>query len=304
MLNVLPTSGFRLEQGVYHSLIKILHDWVVNTLGPFFSVSRKNTALSVASAQFSSRSSSAGDPRFGFYLGPLQTYHHGVSGDVYAVDSRTLHIRNLNYDGQGPAAYFWVGRGSRVGQDGYQVPDEKGSLGNLRGYRGDSVTITLPEGKTLDGLSYFSVYCEEYDVNFGDVFFRGDIDYPKPKKIDALRTYDHDVKSDRVVVVDAQTFLIPNFSYDGQAPDAFFWVGKGRPSPQGTRVPDENGGVAPLKAYRGKTIVITLPDDITVYDIDYLSVWCEEYSVNFADLAIPKNLNVPPSLRMLGVAPQ
>ena len=86
--------------------------------------------------------------------------------------------------------------------------------------------------------------------------------------------------------------------------DAYFWVGKGRPSPQGLRVPDENGGTLPLKAYRGKTIVITLPDDVTVYDIDYLSVWCEEYSVNFADLAIPKNLNVPPSLRMLGVAPQ
>ncbi len=31
----------------------------------------------------------------------------------------------------------------------------------------------------------------------------------------------------RVVVVDAQTFLIPNFTYDGQAPDAHFHVGRG-----------------------------------------------------------------------------
>lgn len=37
----------------------------------------------------------------------------------------------------------------------------------------------------------------------------------------------------RVVVVDAQTFLIPNFTYDGQAPDAHFWVGEGkRPGPE------------------------------------------------------------------------
>ena len=36
-----------------------------------------------------------------------------------------------------------------------------------------------------------------------------------------------------MVVVDAQTFLIPNFSYDGQAPDAHFWVGQGnRPGPE------------------------------------------------------------------------
>ena len=40
----------------------------------------------------------------------------------------------------------------------------------------------------------------------------------------------------RVVVVDAQTFLIPNFTYDGQAPDAHFWVGQGnRPGPEVTR---------------------------------------------------------------------
>ena len=35
------------------------------------------------------------------------------------------------------------------------------------------------------------------------------------------------------MVVDAQTFLIPNFTYDGQAPDAHFWVGEGkRPGPE------------------------------------------------------------------------
>ena len=34
-------------------------------------------------------------------------------------------------------------------------------------------------------------------------------------------------------MVDAQTFLIPNFTYDGQAPDAHFWVGQGkRPGPE------------------------------------------------------------------------
>ena len=47
----------------------------------------------------------------------------------------------------------------------------------------------------------------------------------------------HDVNSGRVVVVDAQTFLIPRFSYDGQAPDAHFWVGNGnRPGPEGKTI--------------------------------------------------------------------
>ena len=59
------------------------------------------------------------------------------------------------------------------------------------------------------------------------------MDYPRPKKISGFNG-EHDVKSGRVVIVDAQTFLIPSFNYDGQAPDAHFWVGVGRrPGPEG-----------------------------------------------------------------------
>lgn len=42
-------------------------------------------------------------------------------------------------------------------------------------------------------------------------------DYPRPQKIDSLKGV-HGVSSDSVVVVDAQTLLVPNFSYDGEAP--------------------------------------------------------------------------------------
>lgn len=39
---------------------------------------------------------------YGKYLGPLKSYHHGLGGNVYAVDARTLHVRNFVYDGEGP----------------------------------------------------------------------------------------------------------------------------------------------------------------------------------------------------------
>ena len=78
----------------------------------------------------------------------------------------------------------------------------------------------------------------------------------------------------RIVVVDAQTFLIPAFSYDGQAPDAHFWVGKGnRPGPEGNFVADENGSDEPLRKYHKKTLVIVLPGDLTVFDLGELSAW-------------------------------
>lgn len=43
-----------------------------------------------------------GAQHLGKFLGKLTELHHGVSGEVYAVDGRTLHIKDFTYDGQGP----------------------------------------------------------------------------------------------------------------------------------------------------------------------------------------------------------
>ena len=114
----------------------------------------------------------------------------------------------------------------------------------------------------------------------------------KPQTIGAL-SGTHNVKSGPIVILDDKTFQIPDFYYDGKAPDAFFWVGEGTPSNKGSKVPDENDSTEPLKEYSGQTIEIMLPDDITVHDIDYLSVWCKAYEINFAHVEIPEDLNVP-----------
>lgn len=87
--------------------------------------------------------------------------------------------------------------------------------------------------------------------------------------------------------------------------DAKFWVGSGdRPTPQGIRIPDENGRVEPLRRYENKTIVLTLPADLTVFEIGHFGIWCEAFAVDFGHVRIPKDINVPPSLRMLGISPQ
>lgn len=45
---------------------------------------------------------SASFPYFGTKIGSLKRLHHGVSGDVYAVDSRTIFVKKFNYDGEAP----------------------------------------------------------------------------------------------------------------------------------------------------------------------------------------------------------
>ena len=87
--------------------------------------------------------------------------------------------------------------------------------------------------------------------------------------------------------------------------DAKFWVGRGiKPTPNGIRIPDENGREAPLSRYDKKTVVLTLPGDLTVFDIGHFGVWCEAFTVDFGHVTIPETINVPPSLKMLGISPQ
>lgn len=42
---------------------------------------------------------------YGKLIGKLSQLHHGVSGEVYAVDARTLFIKDFTYDGEGPGWY-------------------------------------------------------------------------------------------------------------------------------------------------------------------------------------------------------
>jgi hypothetical protein len=87
--------------------------------------------------------------------------------------------------------------------------------------------------------------------------------------------------------------------------DAKFWVGAGdKPTPQGIKVADENGKEGPLRRYDHKTIVLTLPGDLTIFDIGHFGVWCEAFTVDFGHVTLPSVLSVPPSLKMLGVLPQ
>uniref|UniRef100_A0A182MK65 DM13 domain-containing protein n=1 Tax=Anopheles culicifacies TaxID=139723 RepID=A0A182MK65_9DIPT len=261
--------------------------------------------LSIPGEGFLAQQTTALQGYYGTKIADLTELHHGVSGSVYAVDARTLFLKNFNYDGEGPAAYFYVGNTRAPSNKGaHRLRDERGRAGVLRRYRNEDITLSLPEGKTLRDIRWFAVWCDDFSVNFGDVQIRNDLDFPRPTKIAGLSGV-HDVTSDNIVIVDAQTLLVPNFSYDGEAPDAKFWVGRGpAPTSQGIRIPDENGKETPLRRYDKKTIVLTLPGDLTVFDIGHFGVWCEAFTVDFGHVRIPDQINVPPSLKMLGISPQ
>lgn len=128
-----------------------------------------------------------------------------------------IQINNTNFS----AAYFYVGTGRRPSLEGaFRVRDERGSTGVIKRYRNRDVTLSLPEGKTLRDVKWFFVWCDDFSVNFGDIAIPKSLDFPRPQKVGSLKGV-HEVVSDNIVIVDAQTLLIPNFSYDGEAPGIF-----------------------------------------------------------------------------------
>ncbi|XP_077261427.1 protein Skeletor, isoforms B/C isoform X2 [Temnothorax americanus] len=104
---------------------------------------------------------------------------HGLrSGNISILDSKTIYIPNLHYDGGGPDAYFWVGNGSEPSRFGIKVPNEVDSLAPLRGYQGEDIEIVLPGNLTVYDIGWLAVWCVEYRHNFGHVLIPRDLDVP------------------------------------------------------------------------------------------------------------------------------
>lgn len=52
-----------------------------------------------------------------------------------------------------------------------------------------------------------------------------------------------------------------------------------------------------IQAYTGEGITIRLPGDLTVYEIEWLSMYCVNAKEEFGHVGIPKGLSVPPRSR-------
>lgn len=63
-----------------------------------------------------------------------------------------------------------------------------------------------------------------------------------------------------------------------------------------THLKECNFSLDPLRKYVKETIVIELAGDLTIFNIDWFSVFDLETKENLGSIIIPEGLNVPPSL--------
>jgi hypothetical protein len=117
----------------------------------------------------------------GTKVGTLRSMHHGVRGVVYAIDDHTILVKDFEYDGAGPDAFFWVGTEGEPGPVGtilpypfegkyYEYEDKSAPILTGRFNKVD-VKLTLPSKTKVTDLKWFSVWCRQFKVNFADVIF-------------------------------------------------------------------------------------------------------------------------------------
>lgn len=181
-------------------------------------------------------------PYKGKYLGKINSYHHQVSGDVYAVNEYTLLLIQFNYDGNGADTFFWSGAANRPGPQGFIIPDEFGKTNVLEKYFNKDFTLTLPDKKKITDIKWFAIYDLWSQNTFGDIYIPEEFEPPTVQKISQLVGKSNQISTDALEIVDAKTLRLINFVYDGKAKDAYFWVGVGpQPGTKGHKVPDEYG---------------------------------------------------------------
>ncbi|GAB0093554.1 protein Skeletor, isoforms B/C [Sergentomyia squamirostris] len=233
----------------------------------------------------------------GKYIGKINSYHHQTSGDVYAVDEHTFLLAGFNYDGNGADTFFWTGASNRPGPQGIIVPDEYGKTNILERYFNKDFTLTLPDNKKITEVKWLAIYDLNSQNDFGDVYIPEDFEPPVAQKGGSFSKGSHGVYSEAIEILDSKTIKIPDFTYSGGGKRTHFFAGVGpAPSSKGTKIPDELGYLDPIRKYDRETITLELPGDMTIFDIDWISVYDLEVNENFGSILIPDDLNVPPSL--------
>ncbi|XP_038219529.1 protein Skeletor, isoforms B/C [Zerene cesonia] len=242
-------------------------------------------------------------PYKGKHIGKLNSYHHQVSGDVYAVDDWTLLLVDFNYDGTGDDTFFWAGDSGRPGPLGFIVPDQYGKTNILERYNNEEIRLKLPDGKRVSRITWFAVYDLASQSAFGDVYVPEEFSAPAPRALTPLTpapAAQERVSSKPVIVEDASTILIPEFHFQAGSDEVYFWMGVGpQPSARGTVIPDEDGYLEPLRSYGGADVRLRLPGGRTVFDVDWVALWEPRAGAALAAALLPDALNVPPAARRL-----
>ncbi|VIO86537.1 Uncharacterized protein BM_BM6104 [Brugia malayi] len=256
------------------------------------------------------------DPEYGVYIGELPDPSDAdIEGRVYIVNETTLQIINFTYNGKAPDLYFWLDRNNAPSIDGLKIPTfEFGHvyfynlnlIAPIGSYKNaERVVLVLPGLHKISSFKSFSLFCFKFEHNFGTIPIPDTVIIPKPQFLATeLRGSRYSVGSGPILIIDRRTIKIFGFTFDGdKAPDGYFFVGRGPNVAHDSGVKvlirgrDTVGMITAMnERYRGgRDIIIDLPAEYDINHIDWLSVYCYKFRVDFGHVSIMNiSQRIPP----------
>ncbi len=107
------------------------------------------------------------------WVADMPSGSHDSSGTATIVDDCTVRVTHFNFDGGGVVVQFYGGTGGDYGSGFALGEDIFGTP-----FSDDTVTLTLPDGKTFDDMDGISVWCVEFGVSFTDAIFEVPLSEP------------------------------------------------------------------------------------------------------------------------------
>ncbi|XP_064398542.1 protein Skeletor, isoforms B/C-like isoform X1 [Halichondria panicea] len=115
-------------------------------------------------------------------IGTLPNFQHGIEGQLYLRDTKTLVIENFSYDGLGVDTflyYFKPGQQAVHGQ-GIVIPvpggnPADGSFVRGRRYSREQLVIDLPEGTDACDIGELTIWCRPFGTYFSSITLNHDI---------------------------------------------------------------------------------------------------------------------------------
>jgi len=102
------------------------------------------------------------------YSGNFETFAHNVSGKATIIDDCTIEISQFSYDGGGPDVYLYAAKEHNyISSEAFAIgPKLNGQI-----YNDAKFFIKLPNDKSLDDLTGLSVWCVDFEADFGHMQF-------------------------------------------------------------------------------------------------------------------------------------
>lgn len=242
---------------------------------------------------------------YGRSIGNLTSLAHDVSGEVFIVDDHRIRLRHFYYDGTGPATNFWIGLRSKnddiIDSSGLLLNDEDNSDLILKKYVDADITLILPNKMAISQIRWLAIWCRKFQADFGHIYFPKNLYAPRAVRIGSFRNASEGVNDSGVVIKDSKTFLIHNFNIN-DLPEVYFAAAIRSEHISGNelvvRLPVKN--TKPSEKGSGFEITLSLPNDLSVFDVSHLFVFSSNQLKIFAQLPIPNDPNIPPSYNKAG----